>query len=180
MNTIKDNIRKTMNSKATLYLPYILLGLVILLFLIYIVNKITLKENNCLTLKNLYTSPPNIKNIDFTKNNYKHELRDYYIKSSYNSCCGGHFKDDYVSICALENVIKNGARFLDFEIYAKDDMPIIASSSNPSYSFKETYNHVEFEEAMKKIRDIAFTDITVNHNDLPELHLKLNNLLTLR
>ena len=40
--TIKDNIRKTMNSKAILYLPYILLGLVILLFLIYIVNKITI------------------------------------------------------------------------------------------------------------------------------------------
>ena len=176
--TIQDNIRKVMNKSAMEYLPYILIGLIVMLFLIYIVKKITLNESNCLTLNNLYTSPPNIKNIDFTKNDYKHQLRDYYVKSSYNSCCGGHFKNDYVSICALENVLKNGARFLDFEIYAKDDKPIIGASSSAEYSYKEMYNHVEFEEAMKKIRDTAFTDITPNHDDplILNFRIKTNNV----
>ena len=136
-STIQDNIRKKMNSTATKYLPYIIIAFIVLFFLNYIVNKITLNYSNCLNLKNLYTSPPNIKNIDFTKNDYKHQLRDYYVKSSYNSCCSGHFKNDYVSICALENVLKNGARFLDFEIYAKDDKPIIAASSSTEFSYKE-------------------------------------------
>jgi hypothetical protein len=176
--TIQDNIRKVMNKSSTEYLPYILVGLIVLLFLIYIVNKITLNQSNCLTLKYLYTSSPNIKNIDFTKDDYKHQLRDYYVKSSYNSCCGGHFKNDYVSICALENVLKNGARFLDFEIYAKDDKPIIGASSSAEYSYKEMYNHVEFEEAMKKIRDTAFTDITPNNDDplILNFRIKTNNV----
>jgi hypothetical protein len=175
---IQDNIRKTMNNTATNYLPYILIALIVLFFLNYIVNKITLNQSNCLNLKNLYTSPPNIKNIDFTKNDYKHQLRDYYVKSSYNSCCSGQFKNDYVSICALENVLKNGARFLDFEIYAKDDKPIIAASSSAEFSYKEMYNHVEFEEAMKKIRDIAFTDVTPNHDDplILNFRIKTNSI----
>lgn len=175
---IQDNIRKTMNNTASNYLPYIIIAFIVLFFLNYIVNKITLNHSNCLNLKNLYTSPPNIKNIDFTKNDYKHQLRDYYVKSSYNSCCSGHFKNDYVSICALENVLKNGARFLDFEIYAKDDKPIIAASSSTEFSYKEMYNHVEFEEAMKKIRDIAFTDVTPNHDDplILNFRIKTNSI----
>ena len=176
--TFQDNIKKTMNKTSSEYLPYILISLIVMLFLIYIVNKITLNQSNCLTLKNLYTTPPNIKNIDFENNDYSHQLRDYYVKSSYNSCCSGHFKNDYVSICALENVLKNGARFLDFEIYAKDDKPIIAASSSAEYKYKETYNHVEFEEAMKTIRDTAFTDITPNHNDplILNFRIKTNSI----
>merc|ERR1712216_270250 len=108
-STIQDNIKKAMNKTSSEYLPYILISLIVMLFLIYIVNKITLNYSNCLTLKNLYTTPPNITNIDFENNDYSHQLRDYYVKSSYNSCCSGHFKNDYVSICALENVLKNGA-----------------------------------------------------------------------
>ena len=176
--TIQDNIKKAMKNTSLEYLPYILISLIVMLFLIYIVNKITLNKSNCLTLKNLYTSTPNIKNIDFENNDYSHQLRDYYVKSSYNSCCSGHFKNDYVSICALENVLKNGARFLDFEIYAKDEKPIIAASSSAEYKYKETYNHVEFEEAMKKIRDIAFADITPNHNDplILNFRIKTNSI----
>ena len=177
-STIQDNIKKAMNKTSSEYLPYILISLIVMLFLIYIVNKITLNYSNCLTLKNLYTTPPNITNIDFENNDYSHQLRDYYVKSSYNSCCSGHFKNDYVSICALENVLKNGARFLDFEIYAKDDKPIIAASSSSEYKYKETYNHVEFEEAMKTIRDTAFTDITPNHNDplILNFRIKTNSI----
>lgn len=177
-STIQDNIKKAMNKTSSEYLPYILISLIVMLFLIYIVNKITLNQSNCLTLKNLYTTPPNIKNINFENNDYSHQLRDYYVKSSYNSCCSGNFKNDYVSICALENVLKNGARFLDFEIYAKDDKPIIAASSSAEYSYKEMYNHVEFEEAMKTIRDTAFTDITPNHDDplILNFRIKTNSI----
>jgi len=63
--TIQDNIKKAMNKTSSEYLPYILISLIVMLFLIYIVNKITLNYSNCLTLKNLYTTPPNITNIDF-------------------------------------------------------------------------------------------------------------------
>jgi hypothetical protein len=45
-------------------------------------------------------------------------LNDYYIKSAYNACSGGNYKNGFVNICNLKSVLKQGVRGLDFEIYS--------------------------------------------------------------
>ena len=39
-----------------------------------------------------------------------------YIKTAYNCCSGGNYKNDYVDLCVLKNILKQGVRGLDFEI----------------------------------------------------------------
>ena len=38
-------------------------------------------------------------------------LRDYYMASSYNSCCGGNTEKDFVDMIPLQQVIGRGARY---------------------------------------------------------------------
>ena len=173
--TPENKIPKMLGIKAINYLPYLLIGFVLILFLVYLGDKLTLNERNCSTISNLYSSYPLIKNIDYDSSDFDYKLRDFYIKSAYNCCCSGSFKNDYVNVCALENALKNGARFLDFEIYSKNDMPIISASSNKDYSFKETYNDLAFKVAMEKIKDIAFSSICPNPEDPILLHFRIKS-----
>ena len=64
--------------------------------------------------------PSTIKGIGKQDKRFQGKLRDYYIKSSFNSCSRGKFQNDWVNLCALENVISQGCRVLDFEIYDID------------------------------------------------------------
>ena len=171
----EEKIKNIIGLNAMNYLPYFLIILVLTLFFFYLGDKLTLNERNCTTLRDLYTSYPNIKSIDYNNDYFDNNLRDFYIKASYNSCCSGGVKNDYVNVCALENVLKNGARFLDFEIYAKNDMPIIGASSSNDYSYKETYNELAFKTAMEKVKDVAFSSICPNPEDPIILHFRIKS-----
>ena len=171
----EENIKNIISTKAMGYLPYFLIILVLTLFLFYLGDKLTLNERNCNTLRDLYTSYPNIKSIDYNSDDFDYSLRDFYIKASYNSCCSGGVKNDYVNVCALENVLKNGVRFLDFEIYSKNDMPIIGASSSNEYSYKETYNDLAFKTAMEKVKDVAFSGVCPNPEDPIILHFRIKS-----
>ena len=173
--TPEDKIKNILGTKAMNYLPYFLIVLVLTVFLFYLGDKLTLNERNCSTLSSLYTSYPLIKSVDYDSDDFDYRLRDFYIKAAYNCCCGGGFKNDYVNVCALENTLKNGARFLDFEIYAKDDMPIIGASSTDEYSYKETYNDLAFKTAMEKVKDVAFSSICPNPEDPIILHFRIKS-----
>lgn len=109
---------------------------------------------------------PTISSFSNNDFNFSYNLRDYYVKSSYNSCCAGDFKNDYVSIKALKQVIGQGVRFLDFAIYTLDEKPIIAASSQDSIYYKETYNSIDFDEVIKTISNMAFSNsLTPTAND---------------
>ena len=100
----------------------------------------------------------------------------YYIKTAYNCCNGGSYKNDFVSTCILKNVIKTGVRCLDFEIYSVGDKPVISSSTDPSYFIKETYNYVLFSDAMNVIVNNAFTLSTCPNADDPLiLHMRIKS-----
>ena len=58
----------------------------------------------------------------------KYMFRDYYIRTAYNACCTGQWHS-VVSTYALRDVIKQGARCLDFEIYSLQDQPVVATST---------------------------------------------------
>jgi len=71
-----------------------------------------------------YIRPINTGDPDCSGNLY-----DYYIKTAYNACSGGNYKNDFVNVCNLINVLKQGVRCLDFEIYSIGNQPVVATST---------------------------------------------------
>lgn len=106
-------------------------------------------------------------------NKFDYLLRDYYIKSSYNSCATDKGHNDYIDLCALENVLKEGVRCVDFQIYYMNDNPIIGTSRGKSNFIKESSNHVLFIDAMTMISEMAFGSPSPNSNDPFIINLRI-------
>jgi hypothetical protein len=157
----------------------IMIIIIIILFVIIFIwgyNKLTLNDKNCKKIDNTYDRFPLIKSIDVNNDNFKppYKLRDYYIKSAYNCCSSGNLKNDFVNLCALRNCIKQGARFLDFEIYSVNNLPVIAVSSKLDFNVKESYNSVPFSLAMETISNYAFSGSNCPNPDDPLiLHFRI-------
>ena len=101
-------------------------------------------------------------------------MRDYFIKTAYNCCSSGKYKNDFVNLCALRSCIRQGARCLDFEIYSVDNQPVIAASSTRDFNVKETYNSILFSMAMETISNYAFSGSNCpNPNDPLILHFRI-------
>ena len=136
----------------------IIIGFLFFVMFFWFFNKMDLDRKNCSKLENVYRTFPLITNINPENPTYScRRLRDFYIKTAYNCCSGGNYKNDFVNLCALKNCIKQGARCLDFEIYAVDNLPVIAVSSLDDYNVKESYNSVPFAKAMEIISIYAFS-----------------------
>lgn len=123
-----------------------------------------------------------IGGINRSNANHRHLLRDYYVMSSHNSCCGGNVEKDFVDLVPLTETIKQGARLLDFEIYSLDGEPVIAAgkeaSANGKYLLKGTYNSLPFSQVMNQIKMMAFSgSISPNSNDplFLSFRIKTNN-----
>jgi hypothetical protein len=134
-------------------------------------------ERDCKNMDTNYGSlNGKIRSIDVTNEMYQYPLRDYYIKSAYNACSGGDYANSYVDTCILKNLLKQGVRGLDFEIYSIDDQPAVATSTSKNYYVKETFNSVPFSDVLNIIRDYAFANSTApNPFDPIILHLRIKS-----
>jgi hypothetical protein len=178
-----NHLNKTINDYMNSGKPkdnvvqFIVIAIVLTILLVlaaWIINTLTLKNKNCHNIEKIYSSPPTISSIDQHNHIFSHSLRDYYVKTAYNCCCTGNFKNDFVDLCALENCIKQGARCLDFEIYSYNNLPVIAASSVNNFDIKETYNYVLFSDAMKRIGNLGFSDgYAPNAKDPLILHFRI-------
>jgi hypothetical protein len=128
-------------------------------------------------MTNIYgTLDGHLRSINPSDPNCKYNLNDYYIKTAYNCCSGGSYKNDFVSICNLKNVLKQGVRGLDFEIYSINDKPVVATSTEEEYYIKETFNSVDFSEVMSTIVNYAFSGSTApNPEDPIIIHLRIKS-----
>lgn len=169
--------------KNNTYLKYGVLGIciiIIILALLWLITNLNKRKNNCKKLNNLYKDFPRIKNVNVNNENYKYNLRDYYIKTAYNACSGGKFKNDFVDKCALISCIRQGNRCLDFEVYSVDNEPVVATSSVSDFRIKETYNDLPFSEVLETINEYAYSGSTCpNPNDPLIIHLRImsNNMV---
>jgi hypothetical protein len=127
-------------------------------------------------MKSIYgTLNGKIKSIDNTEQ-FNYTFKDYYIKTAYNCCSGGNYKNDYVDTCFLKYLLNQGVRGLDFEIFSINDQPVIATSTSDSYYIKETFNYIDFSSAMNIIRDYAFsTSVAPNALDPIIIHLRIKS-----
>ena len=109
-------------------------------------------------------------------NNFTYSLYDYYIKSAYNACSPGNYKNSAVSTCALKDILSQGARCLDFEIYSMNDKPVVATSMDKNFYVKETFNAVDFGEVLSVIRDFGYSaEGSPNPNDPIIIHLRIQS-----
>jgi hypothetical protein len=170
LNKMKENISNiTALQKTSILIKFILyslIALIIIFTLLYISNTMKKDKKNCNTIEKTYPQFPKISSINGNDDKYKYKLRDYYIKTAYNCCSAGKYKNDFVNICALKNAIKRGARCLDFAIYSVKNKPVISVSSINDYNTKGAYNNLDFSEAMETVKNYAFSGGTCpNPND---------------
>jgi hypothetical protein len=168
----------TEQNKATMikYMSYFIIAILVIGLIAYTLDKIRLNKNNCDALGKIYTSFPKLSSFNTNDATYQYLLRDYYIKTAYNCCCGGEFKNDYVNVCALKTCIAQGARVLDFEIYSVDDNPVIATSAVVNNRVKQMYNQIHLEEALQIVNNYAFSGGSCpNPNDPLILHFRISS-----
>ena len=145
--------------------------------IIYIRFTDSLKTRECDLMDTVYGElNTEILSIKSSDEKFKYNLRDYYIKTAYNCCSGGEYKNDYVTMCTLTDLLKQGVRCLDFEIYSIDDKPVVATSTVDNYHVKETFNSIQFSEILQTIVDNAFSDSGApNPRDPIILHLRIKS-----
>lgn len=147
----------------------ILAVVIILGIVIYAIVQTTRQGSNCSTIKKYKNPNPAIKNMDSAL--YEKTLLDVYVKTAYNCCCSGDFKNDYVDNCALLNCAKQRVRALHFDIYSLNNRPVISTASVTGNKYKELYNSLDMYETMgivkskfMNISDPLFLIFNVNSN----------------
>jgi len=150
---------------------------IIIVVLIYAFYMLRLSKSQCNYMNSLYPKiNGNLRSVSEKDPSCKYTLKDYYIKTAYNCCNGGSYRNDFVSVCPLKSVINEGVRCLDFELYSIKDQPVIASSVDDSYYIKETYNYVRFSDFMNVVVNYAFSNSTCpNPNDPLIFHMRIKS-----
>jgi len=109
------------------------------------------------------------------KNIGDYYLKHFHIMTAYNCCSSGNI-NGCVELCALEHCMKMGARCLDFEIYSKDETPIVATSSKKESEYtKESVNHLNFSDVIDSIKKYAFSNNVPNSNEPLLLHFRIKS-----
>jgi len=173
------NVMKSLTQlkeSTTVVLIGVITLIIILIALLYYFYYSRLRSKNCSSMDSLYGDlNGKIKSID-SSDQFNYTFKDYYIKSAYNCCSGGNYKNDYVDLCVMKDLLKQGVRGLDFEIFSINDQPVIATSTSDSYYVKETFNYINFVDAMNVIRDYAFATSTApNALDPIIIHLRIKS-----
>jgi hypothetical protein len=120
------------------------------------------------------TSSSGLSNHSFD-DSVDNAIRNYCIKSSSNSA----YTDGYMNLNMIKYVLSRGCRFLDFEIYIKDGVPIVAYSNN-KYSmdtFTSDAPAVSLAGALSTIMSNAFSDTSPNEKDPLFIQLRIKTLL---
>ena len=114
-------------------------------------------------------------------NPYKYKkLTDFYVASSHRSFLVGNQKADYCSLDMINRVLYFGARYIELEIFNKenrnDSEPVVSSGYNDA-GMKLTLNHIDLEDCLKLISQMAFSEAHLDNFNDPLfifLNLKVN------
>jgi hypothetical protein len=168
---------KNMDEDFQSYMIIAFILIILAIFIGYMIYLSKLDGREVNYMNNLYSSVDGfIKPINSSDPDCSGNLYDYYIKTAYNACSGGAYKNDFVDIGNLKAVIKQGARCLDFEVYSINNQPVVATSTIDDYYVKETFNSVPFGSVMDTIKNYAFSGGTCpNPTDPLIIHLRIKS-----
>jgi hypothetical protein len=180
MEQLIDTASKTVQESKSGLLNVVIF-IFVAAFIIYVFIIIKKESNNC---KRINKNPMNTKIVSMDSAGYvldisNTSLNKTFIRTAYNCCCSGTFKNDYVSYCALINCAKQGVRALDFTVYSLKGKPVIGASTLLTNNYKETYNSLPFAEAMSQVYKyfIASAMNCPNINDPLFLIFRIQSLL---
>ena len=92
-------------------------------------------------------------------------IREFIVKSSYNSAISGM----YASTEALKLTLERGCRFIDFEIFSRNDKEYVSYSGDPEYKTMGTENvsknRLKLVDALNHVAGSAFSSPTPSTND---------------
>jgi len=110
--------------------------------------------------------------IQGINSNYaKLPLREYIIKSSFNSAITGN----YVNLDMIQYVLKRGCRFLDFEVFYIDNSPVVAYSTDKNFDTIDTDNHILLDAVLSSAVANAFSSTSPNSGDPLFIHLRIKS-----
>jgi len=124
-------------------------------------------------VKSLQTNGVTIRAIPETQMDLP--LREFIVKSSYNSGISGKF----ASIHAIRYVLGRGCRLLDFEIYTRDGSEYISFANDEEFSSLGTNNRepyrLKLTSALNMIGGSAFSSDSPASGDPIFIHLRVKN-----
>jgi hypothetical protein len=156
MSGTMGSIANTMNSYMNQDTITSTLLFIILFFILYFVYQAVQQQKyNCDLIKGY----PILQMESIPLEVLDMPIHKTYIKTAYNCCCNGDFKNGYVDKCALMNCAKQGVRALDFTVYSLRGEPVIGTSTLDSKKYKESYNSIPFTTAMTQVKQMFMYDI---------------------
>lgn len=171
------DIMKKMDEDFVAVMVFIFIIIVVICMIFYFIYLSRLQSNECSYMNDLYGSMSSyIHSIPSGNPDFSGNLNDYYIKTAYNACSGGSYKNDYVDICHLKALLKQGVRGLDFEVYSVDNQPVVATSTMDDFYIKETFNTVSFNDVMTTLVNYGLASGTCpNYTDPLIIHLRIKS-----
>ncbi len=125
---------------------------------------------------------PNANTMGLTKKQFNNLfLRDFYIKSSYNSCAVDN-NSRILDVNAIPILATQGVRFFDFQIFSIADendpnktvKPFVAINKTGNSSSITSDNQVLLEDVLTKIKNVAFASASApNHKDPIFINLRM-------
>jgi hypothetical protein len=122
-----------------------------------------------------FYSPPDNADNSWMLPKSSMPLTQYCIKSSYNTAISG----DYVSEEMISNVLKQGCRFIDFEVFydKTSDSAFVAYTTDPSYTTINTKNKILLDTILFRSMRDGFTKApNVLDPLLIQLRIKSNDI----
>lgn len=100
-------------------------------------------------------------------------LKEYVIKSSYNTALSGNF----VSLDMVKHVLGRGCRFLDFEVFYDGTNPFVSYSTDATFKTLQTDTSFSLTSVLNTVMGSAFNTDSPNPNDplFIQLRVKSNN-----
>jgi hypothetical protein len=176
MDVVTTTFMKQRKETTTVFIVVVITLMIILISFLYYLYYRLKGRNNCKTMNAVYGDLNGKLQSINGSDQFDYTLKDYYVKTAYNCCSGGNYRNDYVDLCVLKDLLKQGVRGLDFEIFSINDQPVVATSTSESYYIKETFNYISFADVMKVIRDYAFSTSTApNSSDPILLHFRIKS-----
>lgn len=165
-----------------MYLYKKILILLIIFISSYIMHLLLLKRKGIANLEGLTNFSENSEvglmkvvtgtNISSITTNLELPLREFLIKSSYNSALSGN----YVSTEAIKYVLSRGCRFLDFEVYFIDNVPCVAYGTDPTFVTLTSKNVITLNEALQTVIINAFSAPAPNLGDPIFIQLRIKSV----
>lgn len=102
-------------------------------------------------------------------------LREYCIKSSYNSAVTG----SYINAQMVNHLLKRGCRLFDFEIFYIHEndkfIPVVGYTHDNKYNIIESKNTVPLHEIFNLIMMNAFSELSPNKTDPVFINLRIKS-----